>query len=90
LRSTLATQNRKKWVKTPVVREDQLAKLGAGIKVLRIPAGYGSYETFSYEHGLPSTQYGRYEQGKDLRFSGLMTVIAAFGLSLEEFFKDGF
>ena len=80
----------KKRVKTPIEPEDQLVKLGARIKALRIKAGYASYETFAYEHGLPRAQYGRYEQGKDLRFSSLVKVIAALGLTLEEFFKDDF
>ena len=81
---------KKKGVKTPIGPEDQLAKLGARIKALRIKAGYASYETFAYEHGLPRAQYGRYEQGKDLRFSSLVRVIAALGISVEEFFREGF
>ena len=80
----------KKRVKTPIEPEDQLIKLGTRIKTLRIKAGYASYETFAYEHGLPRAQYGRYEQGKDLRFSSLVKVIAALGMSLDEFFKEGF
>jgi len=42
-----------KRVKTPIVAEDQLVKLGIRIKALRIKARYASYETFAYEHGLP-------------------------------------
>lgn len=80
----------KKRVKTPIDPEDQLVKLGARIKALRIKAGYNSYETFAYEHGLPRAQYGRYEQGKDLRFSSLVRVVAAFEMSIDEFFKEGF
>ena len=80
----------KKRVKTPIEPEDQLVKLGARIKALRIKAGYASYETFAYEHGLPRAQYGRYEQGKDLRFSSLVKVVATFDLTLEDFFKEGF
>jgi transcriptional regulator with XRE-family HTH domain len=78
----------KKRVKTPIDPEDQLIKLGARIKALRIKAGYSSYETFAYEHGLPRAQYGRYEQGKDLRFSSLVKVVAAFGITMEEFFSE--
>jgi transcriptional regulator with XRE-family HTH domain len=80
----------KKRVKTPIEPEDQLVKLGARIKALRIKAGYTSYETFAYEHGLPRAQYGRYEQGKDLRFSSLAKVIAAFKMTMQEFFEEGF
>ena len=80
----------KKRVKTPVDPEDQLVKLGARIKALRIRAGYASYETFAYEHGLPRAQYGRYEQGKDLRFSSLVKVVGAFEMTMMEFFEEGF
>lgn len=78
----------KKKVKTPIEPEEQLVKLGARIKALRIKAGYASYETFAYEHGLPRAQYGRYEQGKDLRFSSLVKVVAVFGLTMAEFFEE--
>ncbi|HEV2482985.1 MAG TPA: helix-turn-helix transcriptional regulator [Puia sp.] len=81
---------KKKGVKTPIDAEDQLIKLGARIKALRIKAGYASYETFAYEHGLPRAQYGRYEQGKDLRFSSLVKVIAALQMTVEQFFHEGF
>lgn len=70
--------------------EDQLAKLGARIKDLRIKAGYTSYEYFAYEHNIPRAQFGRYEQGKDLRFSSLVKVVSAFGMTMEEFFGEGF
>lgn len=77
-------------MKTPIEAEDQLVKLGARNKALRIKAGYVSYKTFAYEHRLPKAQYGRYEQGKDLRFSSLVKVTAAFGLTLDEFFHERF
>lgn len=80
----------RKGVKTPIDPEDQLVKLGARIKSLRLKAGFANYETFAYQHNLPRAQYGRYEQGKDLRFSSLVKVISAFDMTLSEFFKDGF
>ncbi|UCJ06837.1 hypothetical protein KTO58_24745 [Chitinophaga pendula] len=48
------------------------------------------YEYFAYEHEILRAQFGRYEQGKDLRFSSLVKVVAAFGMTLEEFFSEGF
>lgn len=81
---------KKKVARIPLDADDQLAKLGARIKDLRIKAGYSSYEYFAYEHDIPRTQFGRYEQGKDLRFSSLVKVVDAFGMTLEEFFSEGF
>ena len=70
--------------------EQQLTTLGNKLRELRIQQGFSNYEQFAYEHNLPRAQYGRYEQGQDLRFSSLLKVLKAFNVSLEDFFKDGF
>jgi transcriptional regulator with XRE-family HTH domain len=70
--------------------EEELQKLAARIKALRIAAGYTSYEYFAYDHGFSRAQFGRYEQGQDLRFTSLVRIAAAFGLTLPEFFAEGF
>jgi len=70
--------------------EKQLANLGNKLRELRIEKGFTNYEQFAFEHNLPRAQYGRYEQGQDLRFSSLLKVLKAFDISLEEFFKEGF
>ena len=69
---------------------DTLKKLGERIKQLRIKKGYSSYEYFAYEHNISRAQFGRYEKGQDLRVSSLIKVINAFGISLQEFFSEGF
>ena len=68
----------------------EIARLAARIKELRLKKGYSNYEYFAYENNLPRAQYGRYERGEDLRFSSLVKVVKAFGLTLEEFFSSGF
>jgi transcriptional regulator with XRE-family HTH domain len=70
--------------------EKELKRLGNRIKSLRVKNGYTNYETFAYEHDIPRAQYGRYERGEDLRFSSLVKVIKALGLTVEEFFSEGF
>ena len=77
----------KKQVQEP---EIELKKLGNRIKSLRIAKGYTSYEYFAYEFEIPRAQYGRYEQGKDLRYSSLIKIIKAFDMTIEEFFGEGF
>ncbi|MEO8110707.1 MAG: helix-turn-helix transcriptional regulator [Ginsengibacter sp.] len=67
-----------------------LKKLGERIKQLRIKEGYTSYEYFAYDHNISRAQFGRYEKGQDLRFSSLIKVINAFGITLSEFFSEGF
>lgn len=70
--------------------DDQLQKMGARIKALRIKKGYNSYEYFAYDHNISRAQFGRYEQGQDLRMSSLIKVVNAFGMTLPEFFSEGF
>lgn len=76
--------------KVPLDASKELIKLGNRIKALRIKSGYTSYETFAYEHEIARAQFGRYEKGEDIRFSTLIKVINAFGLTVEEFFSEGF
>lgn len=76
--------------KTELDTEVQLKRLGKRITDLRKKAGFKNYEHFAYEHKISRAQYGRYEQGKDLRFTTLIKLINAFNLSVEEFFSEGF
>lgn len=70
--------------------QQQLHNLGKRLRALRIKRGYTNYEQFAFDHELPRAQYGRYEQGKDLRFSSLVKVLKALDVTLEEFFQEGF
>ena len=71
-------------------KQEQLQKLANRIKDLRIKNGYTSYEYFAYDHNIPMAQYGRYEKGEDLKFSSLLKVLNGLGISLKEFFEEGF
>ena len=83
-------RGKKKAGKIKLDVDGQLALLGERIKALRIQKGYTSYEYFAYEHNISRAQFGRYEQGQDLRFSSLIKVVNAFGMTLDEFFSEGF
>lgn len=65
-------------------------KLGARLKSLREQKGYSNYEKFAYDKNIHRAQYGRYEKGEDLRVSSLVKVVAAFDMTLAEFFSEGF
>lgn len=80
----------KKTVKAKLDSEAQLKKLGERIKNLRIAAGYTSYEYFAYDHDFSRAQFGRYEQGNNMRFSSLIRIVNAFGMTIPEFFSEGF
>lgn len=69
-------------------KEELLQRLAKRIKELRRAKGYTNYENFAYDHGIARAQYGKYEKGdNDLRFSSLMRVIEALGVTPEEFFQ---
>jgi transcriptional regulator with XRE-family HTH domain len=74
----------------PLNVDDQMKKVGNRIKQLRLQAGFTSYEYFAYEHDFSRAQVGRYERGQDLRISSLIRLVNAFGITLEEFFSEGF
>lgn len=71
-------------------KEEELKKLADRIRELRQKKGYSNYETFAYENDLPRAQYGRYEKGEDLKYSSLLKVIKALGITPKEFFSEGF
>lgn len=73
--------------KAPVT---EVLKMAKRLKELRVKQGFTSYEAFANEHGLSRALYGRYEKGKDLRFSSLVKLVKAFNITLEEFFREGF
>lgn len=70
--------------------QQQLSKLGNRIKALRKAKGFQNYEQFAYQNDINRSQYGRYENGEDLRFSSLLRVLRALDISLAEFFGEGF
>lgn len=87
---SMDARGKKKSAKSKLDIDDQLKRLGDRIKSLRIKKGYTSYEYFAYEHNISRAQFGRYEQGQDLRFSSLIKVVNAFGMTLDEFFNEDF
>lgn len=69
---------------------EELRQLGQRIKNLRIQKGYSSFEDFAYEHGISRAQFGRYEKGQNLRYTSLTKIVQAFGITMHEFFSEGF
>jgi hypothetical protein len=85
----MATPESKKKPMSPE-HQRKMKMLGQKIKALRMQQGYTSHEAFAYKHGFNRTQYFRYENGEDLRFSSLLRIVSAFDMTLEQFFAEGF
>ena len=66
--------------------DSDLNSLSERIKELRKKTGF-SAEQFAFEHNIARSQYSRYESGKDIRYSTLLKIIRAFGLTPSEFFE---
>lgn len=75
---------------TPISVEDQIQNLGKRIKELRKEKGYSNYEFFAYENKIGRSQYGRYEKGVDMQFSSILKLIQMHGMSVKDFFGEGF
>lgn len=70
------------------VKSKEVLLLARRIKQLRQDKGYTSQETFAYDNDYTLSYYSRLERGEDIRFSSLIRVCKALGISLEQFFKD--
>lgn len=68
--------------------EKQMQGVGKRIKELR-KKKYSNYEHFAYENDLNRVQYGRYENGKDMRMSSFLKILKALKISPKEFFSEG-
>jgi len=93
-KSTKKAEIKAEIKKKPITKENtiekQILNLGAKIKQLRIAKGYTNAEFFAYDHRVNRSQYGQYERGQDIRFSSLLRILEIHGLTLKEFFADGF
>jgi transcriptional regulator with XRE-family HTH domain len=70
--------------------DTQLGNLGLRIRELRLKKGYTNYEFFAYENKVGRSQYAKYEKGTDMHFSSILKIIEAHGMTVREFFSEGF
>jgi transcriptional regulator with XRE-family HTH domain len=74
----------------PLDQDEELKKIAERLKYLRKKKGYTNMDIFAYEHGFGRAQYGRYENGQDLRFTTIVRLANCFDMSIQEFFSEGF
>ena len=84
----MKSKRSKKKKAKPVHQE--VEKLGARIRELRIKEGFSSFEEFANDRGIHRAQIGRYEAGQNMNYTTLVRVVKMFGITLEEFFSEGF
>lgn len=72
------------------IEQEKLRLLGERLKYYRKLKGYTNYEHLAYDLGVSRSQYGKYENGGNIKFSTLCKILDHLDISLSEFFKEGF
>jgi transcriptional regulator with XRE-family HTH domain len=72
------------------LEKDILNNLGARLKFYRKLKGYTNYEHLAYDIGISRSQYGKYENGGNIKFTTLCKILNHLNITLEEFFREGF
>lgn len=67
-----------------------LDQLGNRLRHYRKLKGYTNYEHLAYDLEISRSQYGKYENGGNIKFSTLCKILNFLDISLKEFFSDGF
>lgn len=70
--------------------KDKLNQLGSRLKYYRKLKGYSNYEHLAYDLGISRSQYGKYENGGNIKFTTLCKILQHLEISLKDFFEDGF
>lgn len=70
--------------------EVTLGKFGERLRFFRKLKGFSNYEHFAYEVDISRSQYGKYENGGNIKLSTLIKILNFLGVSLKEFFSEGF
>lgn len=72
-------------------KNPDLQKLGDRLRALRLKKGYTSLEKFAFNNELSRVLYSNYESGKgNITYKNLLKVTRALGISLKDFFSEGF
>lgn len=72
------------------LEEKWLQNLGNRLKYFRKLKGYTNYEHLAYDVGISRSQYGKYENGGNIKFTTLCKILKHLDISLKDFFSKGF
>ena len=71
-----------------VTEEKLFAFVSKRLKEERQKKGYSNYEHLAYEIGISRSQYGKYENGGNMKLSTLLRILNHLEISFEEFFRS--
>jgi transcriptional regulator with XRE-family HTH domain len=72
------------------LEKDKLIQLGERLRYYRKLRGYNNYEHLAFDIGISRSQYGKYENGGNIKFSTLCKILNHLDISLADFFSSGF
>jgi transcriptional regulator with XRE-family HTH domain len=72
------------------IPQEKLNQLGNRLRHFRKLKGYNNYEHLAYDMGISRSQYGKYENGGNIKFSTLCKILEFLGITIREFFAEGF
>ena len=67
-----------------------LGKFGKRLRHFRKLKGFSNYEHLAYELNISRSQYGKYENGGNIKLSTLIKILKKLDVSLKDFFAEGF
>ncbi|MGV3609427.1 MAG: helix-turn-helix domain-containing protein [Fluviicola sp.] len=67
------------------LEDSQLYQIGRALKQLRIDKGISNYEALADALDMARSQYGPYENGKNLRLGTLLRILNYHQISLTDF-----
>ena len=67
-----------------------LVQFGKRLRYFRKLKGYTNYEHFAYEVNISRSQYGKYENGGNIKLSTLIKILDFMDVTLNEFFSVDF
>ena len=67
-----------------------LGKFGDRLRHYRKSKGYSNYEHLAFDLDISRSQYGKYENGGNIKLSTLIKILDHLNVSLREFFSEGF
>lgn len=66
----------------------ELKAIGKGLRKLRKEKEYSNYHKLAYDMDMTHSQYGGYENGKNMNMLTLMRILSFHQISLSEFFNE--
>ena len=75
-------------MKFDIKTQKALINFGARLKYYRKLKGYTNYEQLAFELEISRSQYGKYENGGNIKLSTLFKILDFLNISVNEFFKE--